>query len=127
MMSQPQRILVLLAHGSRDPKWQEPFQLIEQEIAHSQPLPVTLAFMELCEPSLATVIAELDTEQSVHIDILPLFFAAGRHLRQDVPQQIAQLAQQYPNLNIQLHPPVGVHTKVVQALAEVATDLGREK
>ncbi|OPX56600.1 hypothetical protein BTE48_03250 [Oceanospirillum multiglobuliferum] len=122
-MNQPKRLLVLLAHGSRDPKWQEPFQLIKQQIQASQSLPVILAYMELCEPSLATIAEQINPEQTCQIDVLPLFFAAGRHLRQDVPQQIEQLEQQYPQLTIKLHPPVGVHHKLVQALVEVALDL----
>ena len=46
--------LILFAHGSRDPRWAEPFEAILEAIrARSPALPVRLAFLELMSPDLA--------------------------------------------------------------------------
>lgn len=116
-------LLLLLAHGSRDPAWQRPFQEMTASIAANQPHPVKLGFMELCAPSLEDIAQELPEDQPCNVEILPLFFAAGRHLRRDVPEQITDLNQRFPHLNFTLHDPVGVHPKMTEALTAIAADL----
>lgn len=116
-------LLVLLAHGSSDPAWQAPFVAMTQSIATNQPHPVRLAFMELCSPGLEDIARELPAHESCDVEVLPLFFSAGRHLRRDVPLQIEQLHQSYPWLNIRLHDPVGIHPRMTQALTDIAADL----
>jgi len=115
--------LVLLAHGSRDPHWQKPFEALSEQIALAQENPVKLAYMELCTPSLNEVIEEIAQEQYKRVEILPLFFAAGRHLRVDVPNQIKDLERLHPQLKINLGEPVGLHPIMTQALIEVAGNL----
>lgn len=123
---------ILLAHGSSDPNWLAPFQALSERIqsglsqpsqAPTQPQnPVVLAYMELAEPSLEQRVAELVEHGASHIDVLPLFFAAGRHLRKDVPNQIAALQQQWP-VTITLHPPVGLEPEVSNAISQVVIRL----
>ena len=73
--------LILLAHGSRDPRWREPFEALEATLASRLKRPTRLAYMELCDPLLTDTIDALAADGAARIDILPLFFAAGRHLR----------------------------------------------
>lgn len=110
--------LILLAHGSNDPDWRAPFQALCQQL---QPLPVTLAFMEMAEPTLATVVASLVSQPTppTHIDILPLFMAQGGHLKHDVPRQVEAMQSQYPAIQFGLMPPVGQHPLVVQAMLTI--------
>ena len=79
--------------------------------------------MELAEPSMEGQILRLAEEGFTHIDVMPLFFAAGRHLRKDVPSQLdtlqATLANQGMNVSIQLHPPVGLEPEVTDALRNI--------
>lgn len=112
---------ILLAHGSSDVRWQDPFHEMTEEIRSMQPNDdhalIKLAFMELCEPSLQAVCEQLKKEGVKQIDIYPLFFAAGRHLRVDVPNQLAAIEAQ---LGVQtlLHPPIGQEQRVKQAIAD---------
>ncbi|WP_036566086.1 sirohydrochlorin chelatase [Oceanospirillum beijerinckii] len=122
-MQQQKKVLVLLAHGSRDPRWQEPFHQLTQQIIENQSNPVYLAFMELCSPSLEEVVAQVDSQQYQQLEIIPLFFSAGRHLRHDVPQQIEELARKYPQLSIHLQGPIGLHPKMTQTLTELIQDM----
>ena len=123
LSSSRQTLLILLAHGSSDPAWQEPFQEMTASIAANQPHPVKLGFMELCGPSLEDIANEQPADQMIDIEILPLFFSAGRHLRRDVPHQIAELNERFPNLTFTLHDPVGIHPKMTEALTAIAADL----
>ncbi|MDW5376155.1 CbiX/SirB N-terminal domain-containing protein [Halomonas sp. HP20-15] len=111
--------LILLAHGSRDPRWRAPFDELARTLAARVERPLRMAYMELCEPSLEATAAELDDAGCRHADVLPLFFAAGRHLREDVPGQIAALQTAHPQLSLRLLAPVGEHPAFVDALAAI--------
>ncbi|SHF65836.1 sirohydrochlorin cobaltochelatase [Modicisalibacter ilicicola DSM 19980] len=115
-MSDP---LILLAHGSRDPRWRAPFDALAESLAGRLDTPLRLAYMELCEPSLESVAAELAAAGYRRADVLPLFFAAGRHLREDVPRQIEALCSQHETLTIELLAPVGEHPAFIDALAGI--------
>lgn len=111
--------LILLAHGSRDPRWRAPFDELADALTARSQVPLRLAYMELCEPSLETTAAELEAAGCRRADILPLFFAAGRHLREDVPGQIEALHTAHPGLSLELLAPVGAHPAFVDALAGI--------
>ncbi|MBZ9539974.1 sirohydrochlorin chelatase [Modicisalibacter tunisiensis] len=111
--------LILLAHGSRDPRWRAPFDSLGEGLAERLERPLRLAYMELCEPSLDSVAAELAAAGCRRAEILPLFFAAGRHLREDVPGQLERLNAEHPDLALTLLPPVGEHPAFVDALAMI--------
>ncbi|MCM2973676.1 sirohydrochlorin chelatase [Larsenimonas suaedae] len=110
---------VLMAHGSPDTQWQQPFQELEAHLKQRAEARVEMAYMELCDPLLEDTIANLDKEGFERIDILPLFFAVGRHLRKDVPAQIEAMSERHPGLSIQLMPPVGQHPAFTDALIRI--------
>lgn len=131
-MSSLSRATILLAHGSSDPRWTEPFALILEHVrSHLQKNPqlskqerrVELAFMELAQPSLSEQATRLAEEGFAHIDVVPLFFAQGRHLREDVPRQLETLQQQLKDAgtaaSLFLHLPVGLEAEVMNAIATV--------
>lgn len=114
--------LILLAHGSSDPKWRAPFEQFRDALVPRLGTPIRLAYMELCEPSLEATVAELSEGGINQIEVLPLFFAAGRHLRKDVPAQIDALMAEHDQLSLTLLPPVGEHPAFVEALASAVAD-----
>jgi len=117
----PARALVLFAHGSRDPLWHRPIQAVAQAIARQSPgTRVACAYLELSQPELPQVTSELAAEGIKHITVVPMFLGVGRHAREDLPQLLAQLRTQYPNLVFQLMPAVGENPEVVEMLAAVA-------
>ena len=113
--------LILLAHGSSDARWRAPFEALESDLQARLETPAVVAYMELSEPSLETRVAECHAQGHRRIDILPLFFAAGRHLRQAVPAQLDALRTQYPDATLTLLDPVGQHPAFVEALAGIVT------
>jgi|TARA_B110000003_G_C16594512_1_gene513125 sirohydrochlorin cobaltochelatase len=117
---------VLLAHGSRDPQWQAPFEVIaeriktkEQENNQSgESTRIELSYMELSEPSLEQVCEDLAKDGYEIINIYPIFFAAGRHLRIDVPKQLKDIEADL-GITTHLHPPVGQEEIVRDAITQV--------
>jgi len=117
--------LVMLAHGSTDPAWQAPFQTLETQLQERLGDHVRLAYMELCSPLLEEVVEDVAHQagNTPHrVDVLPLFFAAGRHLRQDVPAQLEALNAQFPHVAIELLPPVGQHPAFVNVVTDIVAE-----
>ena len=123
---------ILLAHGSRDPQWKIPFETMArttQQQSNDQKessddknsesnIIIELAYMELCEPSLEAVCKKLSQQGITQINIYPVFFAAGRHLRIDVPNQL-KIIEGECNIRTILHPPIGQEKLVQDAITEV--------
>ncbi|TDO96770.1 sirohydrochlorin chelatase [Marinomonas balearica] len=109
--------IILLAHGSPDPKWKEPFEVITSNIVEKVGRDsVSLAFMELTSPTLEDVIASLPQSKK-KLAVLPLFLAVGRHLRHDVPAQIKSINDAQA-LDITLLPPIGDDDAVRNAIEQ---------
>lgn len=109
--------IVLFAHGARDPGWAAPFRTIKERLSCAMPgTPVELAFLELMQPDLATVIDELAEQGIERVTLVPLFMAQGGHLKQDLPQLIAQLAERHPRLDLRVTPPIGEVDAILDAI-----------
>lgn len=109
--------IILLAHGSSDQRWCQTFEKLAtptlESVASSR-----IAYMELAEPSLETVIGEGAREGIRQFTVVPLFLAAGRHLRKDVPAMIEELQAEH-NVTIALAPPIGENPELGNAIRDV--------
>jgi sirohydrochlorin cobaltochelatase len=115
--------IVLFAHGSRDPLWHKPMEAVAAHIAAlSTGTPVVCAFLELSTPDLATATQTLLSGGVQAITIVPMFLGVGRHAREDLPLLVAQLRQQYPQVQFTLKPAVGEDPRLIQILAQIALD-----
>ncbi|MEO0314137.1 MAG: hypothetical protein RI928_593 [Pseudomonadota bacterium] len=113
-----QKALILFAHGARDPRWAQPFQKL-QGIAQSS-LPdavVELAFLELMEPRLPAVVAQLVGRGCTEVSVVPVFLGQGGHVLRDLPPMIESLRTEYPNLSIHVSDAVGESPAVLDAIA----------
>ena len=117
----PKSSLILFAHGSRDPKWAEPFKAIQLLIRAQAPdLRVELAFLELMQPGIQECLSNLVKQGVKRVSIVPIFLAAGRHLREDLPALIAPIQQQFPDLVIDVSAPIGEIPEFQAAIAKLA-------
>jgi len=110
---------ILLGHGSRNPDWAS---TLEQGLASIQGKLATdtyLAHMELAEPSLETIIHQRIAAGVESFSIIPLFFASGKHLKVDIPQQIQALQAQYPACKIDLQEALGDNPAFWQFIAKL--------
>jgi len=100
-------LLILLAHGSRDSNWCHTFESGLEVINSYLQEGACLAYMEMARPSLENVITTHYLSGVRKFNILPLFFAAGRHLLHDVPTQIENLQREHAGVEITLLEAVG--------------------
>lgn len=131
---------ILVAHGSRDPRyhWQL-HQLVQQvkdrlgrRVSPSQRTgaivleatpPIFAACLELTEIPLHHQIAQLLPQlQSTGIHrlaVLPLFLLPGVHVVEDVPAEVAEARQNLPeDFHLELRPHLGVQPGIATRLAQ---------
>ncbi|KEF32565.1 Sirohydrochlorin cobaltochelatase [Marinobacter nitratireducens] len=109
--------IILLAHGSSDKRWCDTFEQLASPTLDAVP-DSRIAYMELAEPSLDTIITEGTAEGVSQFTIVPLFLAAGRHLRKDVPAMISEL-EKANGVTIKLAPPIGENPLLGQAIRDL--------
>ena len=118
------KAIILFAHGSRDPAWFAPFEQLRSRVLAAQstqsPAPmVQLAYLEFATPSLPDAIAAAVLAGATALRVVPVFLAAGAHVRHDLPLLIQAAERAHPALQIELTPPVGEQALVLDAIAQV--------
>ncbi|MFT5482150.1 MAG: sirohydrochlorin cobaltochelatase [Halieaceae bacterium] len=98
---------ILLAHGSRDPRWCETFQVGLASVESQLQQTATLAYMEMAKPSLEDTVKQQYQLGIRSFNVIPLFFAAGTHLLVDVPNIFEALRRQLPGVTFTLQAPLG--------------------
>jgi len=115
--------LILFAHGSRDPRWRKPLEKLSSTIAAELGAnSVRLAYLESIRPTLFDLAKEAVRDGLLYLRVLPLFLSSGAHVADDIPTQVAEAQTLYPQLHIEVLPPVGEHPSVVSALQAIARD-----
>ncbi len=115
--------LVLFAHGSKDPRWMQPFEKLTADLqADLGETGVCLAYMDFAEPTLQDVADGLKLKGITRIRLLPLFLAGGAHVAKDIPEQVAQVQDRIPGFRIEVLPPVGENPRFAGLLREIARE-----
>ena len=116
--------ILLFAHGSRDPAWRLPLDAVLEQVQSQHPGPSRLAFLELMQPSLVDTLAELAGLGCRHIRVLPLFWAAGRHVNRDLIDIVATFLERQPDVRVEIATPLGDNPQMRRAIADWALDPG---
>lgn len=78
-------MIVLAAHGTRDPAGAVVVEELAEEV-RSRGVPVRVAYADVREPDVTTVLDSLGGRPAV---VVPAFLASGYHVRADIPAQVA--------------------------------------
>ena len=115
--------VIVFAHGSRDPLWRAPVEAVAAQIAaQDSSVGVECAYLELCEPDLATVSQTLVDQGANRIRILPLFFGMGKHAREDLPELVRTLQARHPGVEFERLAPAGEDPRLTALLARIALE-----
>jgi sirohydrochlorin ferrochelatase len=87
--------LVLAFHGTRDPRGAEVCAEIADLVRPSVDVPVEVAYADVRQPDVRSVV-------DGPCVVVPVFLAAGYHVRVDIPEQIG------PRPDVVLTPPLGL-------------------
>lgn len=113
--------LVLVAHGSPDPDWRRPLEQLHAQLEAQLGPRVGLAYLAH-PPGVVEVIEALaDAGHSRVVVVAALLSPGGKHVKQDIPDVVAQARARRPELDIALVPgALGDDPGVIAALAAAA-------
>ncbi|MFE0510796.1 sirohydrochlorin chelatase [Streptomyces sp. NPDC058964] len=101
--------LVLVAHGSRDPRALSTVRTLMERVRELRPgLPVRLGHIELNEPLLPDTLASLGDAPAV---LVPLLLSRGYHVKRDIPEMAAAAGAR-----TRVAAPLGPHPLLVETL-----------
>jgi len=116
-------MLILIAHGSRDPLWRASLEGLTQKVGAGLPSEeVRLAFMQFGGPTLPEVVREAVVGGSNHLRLLPLFMASAGHVDKDIKPLVEELSQAHPEATLELLAPVGENPLLPGLLLEILTE-----
>lgn len=115
-------MLILLAHGSRDPEWRASLENLAGQVRAQLPgEPVEIAFMQFEGPLLPEVVKK--AMESGHRDfrLLPLFMASAGHVDKDIRPLVSLLAEAHPEADLTIMTPVGEHHLFPRFIVDLTT------
>lgn len=129
----PAPALLLVAHGSRDPRALATVRVLLERVRELRPgLDVRLGHVELNAPLLTDALGELDRPRDSReapgtggapasgVVLVPLLLSRGHHVKHDLPAA----AHARPALPSRVAAPLGPHPLLVEALRERLSEAG---
>ncbi|MGI5375213.1 sirohydrochlorin chelatase [Streptomyces sp. CA-251387] len=101
--------LVVVAHGSRDPRALSTVSALLDKVRELRPtLPVRLGHIELNDPLLPDTLAALGDREAI---LVPLLLSRGYHIKRDIPEMAAE-----SGVRARVAGALGPHPLLVEAL-----------
>lgn len=117
-------LLVLVAHGSRNPDWGRPLEALTDAIRVGADADnIRLAYSQFASPTLEDVVAEAAADPDIRrVRVLPLFMTRDGHVERDIRPVVDDLRRAYDAVEIEMLPPVGA----LDSFQDLLVDLARE-
>ena len=117
------KALLLVSHGSRRQASNDEVRALTRLVATKagdQFADVRCAFLELAEPSIPDGIGECVAAGADEVIVLPYFLSAGRHVAEDIPEEIEKKRAELKGVKIRLVSYVGALAKMTDLLLDAA-------
>ena len=109
--------LLLVAHGSADPGWAEPFTKLQSVVRQLDPGQIVeLAFLERMNPLFDVAVAGLHERGIRQITVAPILLAIGAHMRKDLPRLIGD-ARERTGIEFRVLPTLGEVDSLIESIA----------
>ncbi len=106
--------LILLGHGSNDPRVAQVSQQIRRELLTIRPeLDIHVAFLDNAAPSGLQIAERLAGEGVTEIVFVPLLLSDAFQVHCDVPALVAQVTAAHPDLRVAASRPIGPEAQLL--------------
>jgi sirohydrochlorin ferrochelatase len=107
--------LLMIAHGTRDPRGAEEMAVLTRHVADRVPGPVAHAWLEdFSDPQGVQGARPLIDAGVTTLVTLPLLHFAAGHAKTDVPEQLAEITAAFPAVHLHHGRVLGVHHDLLQ-------------
>jgi len=119
------RSLLIIAHGSRRQASNDEVRVLSERIntkVNGDFDIVHCAFLELADPSIPEGIDLCVAQGANEVLVMPYFLSAGRHVAEDIPEQVNIAKQNHPDVCIHITDYLGSIDAVADLMVTQATN-----
>ncbi|WP_225849347.1 sirohydrochlorin chelatase [Streptomyces sp. HPF1205] len=121
----PRPALLVIAHGSRDPRHAATVRALTRRVALARPgLRVETAFLDFCTPSVPAAARRLAAEGVRDTVALPLLLTRAFHAKADIPAVLRECAAALPSLRLRTADVLGPSPLLTAALERRLAEAG---
>ncbi|NGO68819.1 sirohydrochlorin chelatase [Streptomyces boncukensis] len=114
----PRPALLLVAHGSRDPRHATTVGALAARVRRLLPdgVPTEVGYLDFDSPSVPGALARLHAGGVREVVAVPLLLSRAFHAKSDIPQALRESAAGLPGMTVRQAPVLGPHPLLVAAL-----------
>lgn len=117
--------LLVIAHGSRDPRHAATVRALTRRVAAARPgLRVDTAFLDFCAPSVPRAVARLAADGVRDAVALPLLLTRAFHAKTDIPAVLRESTAALPSLRLRTAEVLGPSPLLTAALERRLSEAG---
>jgi sirohydrochlorin ferrochelatase len=111
--------LLLICHGSRLKEGSNEARMFVEQCIDNIDIPIIeICFLELAEPSIKKGFESCIKKGATNIAVVPVLLLSANHAKNDIPDELIALRNQYPAVEITYGRPFGVHESISELLWE---------
>jgi sirohydrochlorin cobaltochelatase len=110
--------LLIVGHGSRDPRGAGEFHELVSLVRDRVPVPVEGGFIELSRPPISECVNRLKGSGAREISAVPLMLLAAGHAKDDIPATLAREKMSHPDLDFHYGRALGVRPELLELMDE---------
>ncbi|MCZ4124507.1 sirohydrochlorin chelatase [Streptomyces sp. H39-S7] len=118
-------VLLVIAHGSRDPRHAATVHALTQQVRAARPgLRVVTGYLDFCAPTVAQVVDRLAAEGVRDVVALPLLLTRAFHAKADIPAVLRESTAAHPRLRVAVADVLGPSPLLTAALERRLAEAG---
>ena len=111
--------VLVIAHGSREKGTGATLESVLSMVKAKLPdTVIEYAFMEFSERTVEKGVSALAAKAVTEIKIVPYFLFMGIHMKEDIPNTVAECAACFPGIKITMGEPLGVDERLADILVD---------
>ena len=110
--------LLIVGHGSRDPRGAGEFHELVSLVRDRAPVPVEGGFIELSRPPISECVNRLRESGAREISAVPLMLLAAGHAKDDVPATLVREKMSYPDVDFHYGRALGIRPELLELMDE---------
>jgi glutamate-1-semialdehyde 2,1-aminomutase len=111
--------ILVIAHGSRAKETEATLEAVLSMVKIKMPeTPMECAFMEFSDRTVEKGVSALVAQAVTEIRVVPYFLFMGIHMKEDIPNMVAECAAHHPGVKITMAEPFGVDERLADMLID---------
>ncbi|MFL6058283.1 MAG: sirohydrochlorin chelatase [Rubrobacteraceae bacterium] len=110
--------LLIVGHGSRDPRGAEEFEELVSLVRARAPMHVEGGFIELSRPPISECVNNLRERGAREVSAVPLMLLAAGHAKDDVPATLVREKLTHPDLDFHYGRALGIRPELLELMDE---------